>query len=137
MIGVILRLRGCSHITVSYVFLLQLHFYFTTLYLVSVQTIDMIRYTKYIGYRTIVALAKDNEIDTVYVRFADENEDRMYDCAKPTDMNILKEIIAFRHPLIIGWRVHHHHREEKNLAAAKAFDENDDTSSFGEDDDMY
>lgn len=114
------------------------YIFFSIYHFLPVQTIDLIHYTKYIGYRTIQALARNDEIDTVYVRFADENEDRMYDCAKPTDMNTLKGIIAFPHPLIIGWRVHHHHREENNLAAAKEFQEHDDDYfEEDDDDDMY
>ena len=60
-------------------------FYFTG-------TIYFINYTTLVGYETIKALAAENEIDTVYVRFADEDDDRMYDCMKPTHMHTLKKI---------------------------------------------
>lgn len=81
--------------------------------------IDLVDYTKLVGFRTIKGLAEDNEIDSVYVRFANENEDRMFDCNKPTHMLDLRDIIASCSPLVIGWRLQHHHRNDKNERAAK------------------
>lgn len=81
--------------------------------------IDLVHYTKLVGFRTIHALAEDNEIDTVYVRFANENEDRMFDCTEPTQMLHLRDIIASRSPLVVGWRLHHNHRDDQNEKAAK------------------
>ena len=80
--------------------------------------IDLIDYTKLVGFRTILGLAKENEIDTVYVRFASEDKDRKFDCMKPSDMLNLKYIIGERNHHIVGWRLHHHHRNEHNLAIA-------------------
>ena len=82
----------------------------------------MINYTTLVGYKTIKALAAKNEIDSVYVRFADEDEDRMYDCMKPTHMHTLKKNISGHDPGVIGWRLHHHHREEKDLAYSKSLE---------------
>ena len=48
--------------------------------------IDLVDYTKLVGFRTIKGLVEDNKIDSVYVRFANENEDRMFDCNKPIHM---------------------------------------------------
>ena len=90
-------------------------FYFTG-------TIYFINYTTLVGYETIKALAAENEIDTVYVRFADEDDDRIYDCMKPTHMHTLKKIISGRDPGVIGWRLHYHHREEKDLAYSKSLE---------------
>lgn len=70
--------------------------------------------------QTIDHLAMDNKIDTVYVRYADEDEDRMFDCLKPSDMLELFNIITERNPSVVGWRVQHNHREEKNFALAKS-----------------
>ena len=56
------------------------------------------------------------------MRFADEDDDRMYDCMKPTHMHTLKKIISGRDPGVVGWRLHHHHREEKDLAYAKSLE---------------
>lgn len=81
--------------------------------------IDLVDYTKLVGFRTIQGLAEDNEIDSVYVRFANENEDRMFDCNKPSQMLDLRDIIASRNPLVVGWRLHHHHRNDKNEKVAK------------------
>ena len=80
--------------------------------------IDLVDYDKLVGFQTILNLAEENLIDTVYVRFAYENKDRMFDCMKPTDMSNLQDIIAERSHGVIGWRLHHHHREDKNLALA-------------------
>ena len=80
--------------------------------------IDLIDYTKLVGFRTITNLAEENEIDTVYVRFANEDKDRMFDCLKPSDMLSLKYIIGERNPRIVGWRLHHHHRNENDMAIA-------------------
>ena len=54
------------------------------------------------------------------MQFADENEDRMLDCAKSTDMNTLRDIITSRDPTVVGWRLHHHHHEEKNEKVARS-----------------
>ena len=70
--------------------------------------------------QTIDHLAMDNKIDTVYVRYADEDEDRMFDCLKPSDMLELEYIITERSPSVVGWRVHHMHREEQNFALTKS-----------------
>ena len=98
--------------------------------LTPVPLIDMVDYTKLVGFKTIQGLADDNEIDTVYVRFADENEDRMLDCAKPTNMNTLRDIITSRDPIVVGWRLHHHHREEKNEKVARSLMERVSTKVF-------
>lgn len=82
--------------------------------------IDLVNYNKLVGFRTINALATENKIDTVYVRYAYETEDRYFDCNKPSHMSELKYIIGIRDPLVVGWRLHHHHREEKFLAATNA-----------------
>ena len=82
--------------------------------------IDLIQYTKLIGFRTIVGLVEDNQIDTVYVRFAWEDKDRKFDCMKPSDMLNLKYIIGERNPRVVGWRLHHNHRDEFDLALANA-----------------
>ena len=88
--------------------------------------IDLVDYTKLVGFRTIRELAEDNKIDSVYVRFANENEDRMIDCNKPTHMLDLRDIIASRSPLVVGWRLHHHHRNDKNEEAARKLMEQDE-----------
>ena len=88
--------------------------------LTPVPLIDMVVPLNLAGFKTIQGLLDDNEIDTVYVRFADENEDRMLDCAKPRDMNTLRDIITSRDPIVVGWRLHHHHREEKNKKVARS-----------------
>ena len=81
---------------------------------------DLVDYTKLVGFRTIKGLATENEIDSAYVRFANEDEDRMFNCAKPTHMLDLEDIIASRNPIVVGWRLHHHHRsEKKNDEAAR------------------
>lgn len=82
--------------------------------------IDLVNYNKLVGFRTINALAIENKIDTVYVRYAYETEDRYFDCNKPSHMLELKYIIGIRDPKVVGWRLHHHHREENCLAAANA-----------------
>ena len=82
--------------------------------------IDLIDYTKLVGFRTIHGLAKENKIDTVYVRFASEDKDRKFDCMKPSDMLSLKYIIGERNPRVVRWRLHHHHRNEHDLAIANA-----------------
>ena len=82
--------------------------------------IDLIQYTKLIGFRTIVVLAEENQIDTVYVRFASEDKDRRFDCMKPSDMMNLKYIIGKRNHRVVGWRIHHNHRDEFDLALANA-----------------
>ena len=74
----------------------------------------------FVGFRTITLLAEDNDIDTVYVRFASEDEDRMFDCAKPSDMLSLKYIVSSRNSDVVGWRLHHHHRHDNDLAVAEA-----------------
>ena len=88
--------------------------------------IDIADYTKLVGFRTIKGLAENNKIDSVYVRFANENEDRMIDCNKPTHMLDLRDIIASRSPLVVGWRLHHHHRNDKNEKAARKLMEQDE-----------
>ena len=80
--------------------------------------IDLIQYTKLVGFQTIRGLVKDNEIDTVYVRFACEDKDCKFNCTKPSDMLNLKYIIGEHNPYIVGWRLHYHHRNEHNLAIA-------------------
>ena len=82
--------------------------------------IDLVDYNKTVGFLTIKRLAAERQIDTVYVRFADEPRDRMYDCWKPSDMKELRDIIAGHYRNVVGWRLHNHKREEKNIAAAKA-----------------
>lgn len=88
--------------------------------------LDLVDYTKVVSYSTIKSLAARNEIDTVYVRFADEDNDRLYDCMKPTDMKHLHDIIKSFDSCVIGWRLHHHHREERNLAIAKSIMEREE-----------
>ncbi len=88
--------------------------------------IDLVDYTTLVGFKTITALYEENEIDTVYVRYANEDEDRRYDCAKPSHMEQLEYIISNRDENIIGWRLHHHHWEKKNLAAVKALLQHDE-----------
>ena len=82
-------------------------------------TIDLVDYDKDTGFQNIEKFAADNEIDSVYVRFANEDEDRMFDCNKPTHMLDLKDIIASNHPLVVGWRLHHHRRNDKNEKVAR------------------
>ena len=89
--------------------------------------IDLVDYNKLVGFRTIVALYGEDKIDTVYVRYADEDVDRAFYCMKPSDMKNLKYIITNRDPSVIGWRLHHHHFERKNLAAARSMMKNDET----------
>ena len=86
----------------------------------GIPLINLISYNKLVGMQTIDHLAMDNKIDTVYVRYADEDEDRMFDCLKPSDMLELFNIITERNPSVVGWRVQHNHREEKNFALAKS-----------------
>ena len=81
--------------------------------------IDLVDYDKSTSFETIKRFTEDNEIDSVYVRFANEDEDRMFDCNKPTHMLDLKDIIASHHPLVVGWRLHHHRRNDKNERAAR------------------
>lgn len=94
--------------------------YFTSLYQPGIPVINLISYNKLVGMQTIDHLAMENKIDTVYVRYADEDEDRMFDCLKPSDMLDLSNIITERSQSVVGWRVHHNHREEKNFALAKS-----------------
>ena len=65
--------------------------------------IDLIVYTKLVGFQTILCLVEDDEIDTVYVRFACEDKDRKYDCLNPSDMLSLKYIIQKRSHRVVGW----------------------------------
>ena len=44
--------------------------------------INLLSYNKLVGIRTIQSLTEEKEIDTVYVRYAYEDEDRMFDCTK-------------------------------------------------------
>ena len=81
--------------------------------------IDLVDYDKSVSFETIMRFTEANEIDSVYVRFANEDDDRMFDCNKPTHMLNLKDIIASNHPLVVGWRLHHHRRNEKNEKAAR------------------
>ena len=81
--------------------------------------IDLVNYDKSVSFETIKRFTEDNEIDSVYVRFANEDEDRMFDCNKPTHMLDLKHIITSRHPLVVGWRLHHYRRNDKNEKAAR------------------
>ena len=83
-------------------------------------------YTKLVGFCTIKGLAEDNQIDSVYVRFANENEDRMINCNKPTHMLDLRHIIASCSPLVVGWRLRHHHRNDKNEKVARKLMEQDE-----------
>ena len=73
--------------------------------------INLLSYNKLVGIRTIQSLTEEKEIDTVYVRYAYEDKDRMFDCTKPIDMINLERIIRERTPVVVGWRLHHHHRE--------------------------
>ena len=107
------------------IFLMQIghpvtHLFFCSTIYTDPVMIDLVDYAKLVGFQTILNLAEENLIDTVYVRFAYENKDRMFDCMKPTDMLNLKDIIAERSPRVIGWRLHHHRWEDKNLALANA-----------------
>ena len=95
------------------------YYFFSPVITVPVM-INLIQYTKLIGFRTIVGLVEDNQIDTVYVRFAWEDKDRKFDCMKPSDMLNLKYIIGERNPRVVGWRLHHNHRDEFDLALANA-----------------
>ena len=81
--------------------------------------IDLVDYDKSVSFETIKRFTEVNEVDSVYVRFANEDDDRMFDCNKPTHMLNLKDIIASNHPLVVGWRLHHHRRNEKNEKAAR------------------
>ena len=81
--------------------------------------IDLVDYDKSVSFETIMRFTEANEIDSVYVRFANEDDDRMFDCNKPTHMLNLKDIIASNNPLVVGWRLHHHRRNEKNEKAAR------------------
>ena len=80
----------------------------------------MLDYIKDEDFATIKRLAGKGIIDTVYVRFADESNDRGYDYWKPSNMKELKYIIAGDHPGVVGWRLHNHKREAKNIAVAKS-----------------
>ena len=88
--------------------------------------IDLVDYSKLCGFQTIKKLAEDNKIDSVYVRYVNENQDMMIDCNKPTHMLHLKDIIASRSPLVVGWRLHHHRRNDKNEQAARKLMEQDE-----------
>ena len=88
--------------------------------------INLVDYTKLIGFHTIKELSEDNKIDSVYVRFANENEDRIIDCNKPIHPLDLRDIIASRSPLVVGWRLHHHHHNGKNEKAARKLMEQDE-----------
>ncbi len=82
--------------------------------------IELIQYTKIIGFQTIVSLVKNNKIDTVYVHSAWEDKDRKFDCMKPLDMLNLEYIIGECSPQVVRWRLHHHHRDKFNLSLANA-----------------
>ncbi len=82
--------------------------------------IELIQYTKLIGFQTIVGLEKNNKINTVYVRFAWEDKDCKFDCMKPSDMLNLKYIIGKLNPWVVVWRLYHRHRDEFDLALANA-----------------
>ena len=82
--------------------------------------IDLIVYTKLVGFQTILGLVEEDEIDTVYVRFACEDKDCKYDCLNPSDMLSLKYIIRKHSHRVVGWRLHHHHRNEFDRALANA-----------------
>ena len=88
--------------------------------------VDLIVYTKLVGFQTILCLVKDGEIDTVYVCFACEDKDCKYDCLKPSDMLSLKYIIRKYSRHVVGWRVHHHHRNEFVRALANAIMKSND-----------
>ena len=88
--------------------------------------IVLIDYTKLVGFQTILGLVKDDEIDTVYVRFACENKDHKYDCLNPSDMLSLKYIIQKHSCHVAGWRLHHHHRNEFDRALANAIMKSND-----------
>lgn len=76
--------------------------------------IDMVDYTKATSYHTICLLARDRDIDTVYVRFASKDQDDCFHCENPSHMNILKWIINSDGPNVIGWRCHNHKRITHN-----------------------
>ena len=72
--------------------------------------INHFSYSKLVGMKTIECLFDDNNIDTVCVRYAGIEEDRMFDCHEPMDMINLERIMRERSPSVVGWRIHHHHR---------------------------
>ena len=76
--------------------------------------VDLFDCNKLARFDTIKRFTEDNEIDSVYVCYTNEDDNRMFDCSKPTHMLDLKDIIASNHPLVVGWRLHHHRRNEKN-----------------------
>ena len=83
------------------------------------EVFNVVDYTKEVTFDAIQDLFEKNCIDPVYVRFLNEDKDRMFDCFKPTDMINLKNITEWKNEVIIGWRLHHHRREDKNVALAK------------------
>ena len=60
------------------------------------EVIDLVDYTKLCGFQTIKKLAEDNKIDSVYIRYVNDNQDMMIDCNKPTHVLHFKDIIALR-----------------------------------------
>ena len=81
--------------------------------------VDLVDCNKLVRFDTIKRFTEDNEIDRVYVCFANEDEDRVLDCNKPTYIMHPKYIIPSNNPLVTGWRLHHHRRHEKNEKAAR------------------
>ena len=82
--------------------------------------IDLVDYTKLTRFLTVKQLAAERKLDTVYVQFANEDRDRMYDCQKPSNMEELRDIIAGRYRNVVGGHLHNHKKEFKNITAAKA-----------------
>ena len=72
--------------------------------------INHFSYSKLVGMKTIECLFEADSIDTVYVRYRGNKDDRMFDCHEPYDMIALERIMRERSPSVIGWRLHHHHR---------------------------
>ena len=97
-----------------------LNIIFSSFYFFSENVVfNVVDYTKEVTFDAIQDLFEKNCIDSVYVRFLNEDKDRMFDCMKPTDMINLKNITEWKNEMVIGWRLHHHRREDKNVALAK------------------
>ena len=60
--------------------------------------------------KTIESLFEEDKIDTVYVRYAYEDVDRMIDCHQPWNMIDLERLMREQSPRVVGWKFLHNHR---------------------------